>query len=130
MSQLSLPNPEFHVECAMCDQSFSATADTLEELVEIVALHLRQVKDQGEKPHDGYLQKHKGEEYRASTILKHYEDGPSAILDSPGFRWDIQRLVPYNKVFDIVGTPLRPFGRAQTLEEKAAIVETAHTKES
>ena len=102
----TMSSPEFQVNCLMCEGSFTATADTLKELVDLVATHLRYAKDEQDKPHLAYLAKHTGEDNRAATLLKRYPMDPSAILKSKGFGWNILKLVPYNKIFEVVETPL------------------------
>ena len=92
----------------MCNDSFSATADTLKELVDIVALHLREMERLSDRPHHNFLEHHSKSEYSASAILKDYHEHPSAILNNDGFRWDIQRLVPFNEIFEVIKTQVTP----------------------
>lgn len=92
----------------MCDHSFSATADTLKELVDIVALHLKEMERHHDEAHHNFLEHHSKDEYSSSAILKDYHEHPSAILKSDAFRWDIQRLVPFNEIFDVIKTQVTP----------------------
>ncbi len=97
-----MPYPEYRVNCVMCETSFTATADTLDELVDVVATHLRYMKDQEDKPHHAYLKKHTGEDNRSATLLKKYPMDKSAILNSKGFSWDIIKLVPYTLIHKVI----------------------------
>jgi len=81
--------PEFTVQCTMCETSFSATADHLKELVAIVELHLREAKN---LEHKEFITKHGESDYPKS----HFD-----ILSSPYFMWGINRLVPFNKIFEL-----------------------------
>ncbi len=83
--------PEFHIDCVWCGGSFSATADTLRDLVEMVELHIKQMKANDE-PHKEYLAKHPNAKL-PNTIPE--------ILSSPAFKWAIERLVPFNEIFEL-----------------------------
>jgi hypothetical protein len=90
--------PEFRVDCAMCGStSFSATTNTLQELVDIVALHLRQ------DDHKDYLAKNaKARKYMA--ILEKHPNDPKTILSSPLFMWAIERLRPFTEIRRVAKT--------------------------
>ncbi len=111
----------------MCDRSFSATADTLGELVEIVAVHLRRVEEQDNKPHATYFKKHREEEDLLEALLARYRHDPSEIVRSKLFSWDILSLVPYTEIFEVVKIPLPTLGTPQTAIE-GATEETVHPK--
>jgi hypothetical protein len=97
-----IAKPEFYVECAMCGgTSFSATADTLKEIVEIVAVHLRQVKDAKYEPHKEYFAKHPGAKREMENLEKPHPDSAQEILTSPFFIWAIQRLQPFTKIYEL-----------------------------
>src|SRR6266849_3869050 len=75
--------PEFHVNCLMCGGSFSATADTLDELVHAVECHLK------------YMQSHH-EPHHEKRTRGRYPHGRREILASRWFSWDILSLRPFN----------------------------------
>ncbi len=75
--------PEFHVDCEMCGDSFSATADTLDELVHQVECHLK------------YMQSHHEPNHEKKTRGV-YPHGKKEILASRWFSWDILELRPFN----------------------------------
>ncbi len=97
-----LPDPEFSASCVMCGpDSFSATADTLEELVRIVAVHLEYMRTH----HEEYLHSHNGVKLPEGK----YPENIPEILSSPLFQWAILRLVPFNKIFTLFKiTPYPP----------------------
>jgi len=92
--------PEFTVQCVMCDQSFSATADHLRELVKIVGVHLEQTVLHPEH-HEAYHKKHGKPDYPDP-------DSESQILESPLFKWGILRLVPFNEIFQLFKISPKP----------------------
>jgi len=112
----------------MCNQSFSATTDTLAELVEIVAVHLRRVEEQHNKPHEVYFKKHPEEKELLETLLARYRNDPSEIVRSKFFSWDVLRLVPYIRIFDVVKIPLPTRGAPQTPTARPTREETASPK--
>ncbi len=90
----------------MCGHdSFSATADTLQELVEIVSLHIRQVKAKNYAPHDQYFKDHPG----TKNLMPGLEvpENTRAILASDLFSWSIERLVPFNEILKVA--KVKPF---------------------
>ena len=96
----------------MCNQSFSATADSLAELIQIVALHLEQAEDPDYEPHMVFranLEKQTGEKAEQKRememLLANYSTDPSEIVRSTFFSWDILRLVPYTKILEIPPPP-------------------------
>jgi len=116
----------------MCNQSFSATADTLAELVDIVALHLQRAEAKDYEPHqayNAYLKDHADEKEELETFLVKYRLDKSEIVRSKLFRWDVLRLVPYIEIFKVVEIPL-PTGRvvqtplAKPSEEETAVQKT------
>jgi hypothetical protein len=82
-------------------RSFSATADTLKQLVEIVDLHLRQTKGASYESHSIYLNNHPQMKKHLPDPGKKYPDNAAEILSSPLFSWAIQKLEPFNKIFDL-----------------------------
>ncbi len=76
--------PEYKGECVMCEGSFSATADSLEELVKLIQCHI----DEMERHHEGH---HKGK-------IPHTKD---EILASRWFSWTIFDLRPLNRLAQI-----------------------------
>ncbi len=104
---MSLPNPEFKVYCVMCNHnSFAATADSLEELVQLVNLHIRQVKDRGYKAHQEYFDKHTGTREKMPSL--ELPDNTRAILASELFKWSIERLVPFDTIVKVAKIPPFP----------------------
>ena len=92
--------PEYQVQCAMCQDSFSATADTLEELVKIVQVHLEDMK----QSHDHNHQK------------SPYPSTKDEILDSNFFRWNVLRLQPFNNLSEAcakIGPHIPPKSRQE-----------------
>lgn len=86
----------------MCGgDSFSATADTLKQLVEIVDLHLRQTGGRVYEAHKKYLDAHKEMSHELPSHGKKYPDDASEILQSKLFVWKIQKLQPFNQIFDL-----------------------------
>jgi hypothetical protein len=75
--------PEKKVDCLMCGGSFSATADTLDEVVHLVECHLKDMERYHEPLHE---KKTRGA----------YPHGKKEILASRWFSWDILGLVPFN----------------------------------
>ncbi len=121
-------DPEYRVNCLMCNQSFSATADTLGELVEIVAVHLRRVEELDNMPHEAYFKKNPEEKELLETLLARYHNDPSEIVRSKFFSWDVLRLVPYIRIFEVVKIPLPTRGAPQTSMTKPAREQTASLK--
>src|SRR5713226_4656413 len=118
--------PEYRVSCVMCNQSFSATADTLAELVDIVALHLRRAEAKDYEPHqayNAYLKDHADEKEELETFLAKYRLDKSEIVRSKLFRWDILRLVPYVRIFEEVAIPLPSGEVSEAADEKGTIEE-------
>ena len=74
----------------MCSTSFSATADTLKELVEIVGLHLKL------EAHTEYVNNYPLEATQVANLRNHH-DSAEEILSSNKFVWSIDRLSPFTK---------------------------------
>ncbi len=72
----------YGVDCVMCPGSFSATADTLEELVKLVQCHIDDMERKRDKHHmDG-----------------EYPHTKDEILASKWFKWNVFGLRPFNKL--------------------------------
>lgn len=84
------PKPEFQVSCLMCSTSFSATADTLKELVEIVGLHLKL------EAHLEYVNNYPTEATHVADLRKNHNNA-ERILSSNKFVWSIDGLSPFTK---------------------------------
>ena len=86
----------------MCGgNSFSATTNTLRELVDIVATHL------SHEDHKHYLATHsKARKYMA--ILEKHPNDPETILSSPLFSWAIQGLEPFTEICRLAKIPPFP----------------------
>lgn len=97
-----LPAPEFHVDCVMCGgTSFSATTNTLKELVEIVARHLEY------DDHKEYFAKHPEAKKYQSDLEKHPVPA-RIILESPLFSWAILGLDPFTTIQKLAKIPPFP----------------------
>jgi len=91
----------------MCGHnSFAATADSLKELVEIVSLHIRQVKEKNYEAHDEYFKEHRGSKDLMPGLEIH--DNTRAILASHLFAWSIERLVPFDEILKVAKVPPFP----------------------
>jgi predicted small metal-binding protein len=109
-----LPNPEFTVNCLMCNHSsFAATADTLEELVKIVNIHIREAREKNYETHKEYFKNYADAEAEMPGLLHH--DNTRAILESKLFKWSIAKLAPFDKILEVEKIP--PFPRA-VIEKK------------
>ena len=114
MDRYALPNPEFIVNCLMCNHSsFAATADTLEELVQLVNLHIRQATAKDYKTHKEYLEKNADARAEMAGLLHH--DNTRAILASKLFKWSIAKLAPFDKILEV--EKIAPFPR-DAIEKK------------
>jgi hypothetical protein len=115
----------------MCDQSFSATADSLGELVDIVALHLQLAEDEKYEPHlayRAYLKQHSDEKKELEALLERYHVDKTEIVRSKLFRWDILRLVPYTRILKEVRTQFPTDRATTTLTGEPAVQEAAPPK--
>jgi hypothetical protein len=91
----------------MCNHnSFSATADTLTEVVALVDLHIRQQKDTGYPSHKEYFLEHPGTQEHMTEL--EISDNTKAILDSPFFAWTIAGLVGFDKIVELAKIPPFP----------------------
>lgn len=98
----------------MCNHSsFSATADTLEELVQLVNLHIRQATAKNYETHKEYFERNQDAKAELPGLLHH--DNTRAILSSKLFKWSIAKLAPFDKILEVEKIP--PFPR-DTIEKK------------
>ncbi len=86
--------PEFKVDCLMCPSSFSATADSLDELVSIVDLHLQLAKGEHDKHEHEEHCRHSSE----GVDYKYPIGDRKGILSDKHYKWTISRLVPFNSL--------------------------------
>jgi hypothetical protein len=81
---MSYPSIEYGVDCVMCPKSFSATTDTLNELVQLARVHVHDMKkseDKNHKPGRGG-----------------YPETKDEILRSKWFAWTVSGINPYTKL--------------------------------
>lgn len=98
----------------MCNHSsFAATADTLEELVQLVNLHIRQATAKNYATHKEYFKKYPDAEAEMPGLL--HPDNTRAILASKLFKWSIAKLAPFNKILEV--EKISPFPR-HVIEKK------------
>ncbi len=79
---MAFPGPEYKVMCAMCQGSFSATADTLPELLNLVKVHIREMEKKGDVNHQN------------ARFLR----TDNEILDSVDFKWEVQEIRPFTNL--------------------------------
>lgn len=79
---MAFHGPVYQVMCAMCQGSFSATADTLPELLSLVKVHLKEMEKTGDVNH------------RNARFLR----TDNEILNSVDFEWGVQEIRPFTNL--------------------------------